>query len=43
VDFFDVATVVPFGEAPVDIHLTPENHAAVAKAVAGEVKKIFAK
>ena len=43
VDFFDVATVVPFGEAPDDIHFTPENHAAVAKAVAAEVKKIFAK
>ena len=43
VDFFDVATVVPFGEAPDDIHLTPKNHATVAKAVAAEVKKIFAK
>lgn len=41
--FFDVATVVPFGQAPDDIHFTPENHAAVAKAVAAEVQKIFAK
>ncbi|WP_446425542.1 SGNH/GDSL hydrolase family protein [Mailhella sp.] len=41
--FFDVAKIVPFGEAADAIHFTPENHAAVAKAVADEVKKIFAK
>ena len=39
--FFDAATVVPFAEGPDEIHLTPENHAALAKAVAGEVKKAF--
>jgi len=41
--FFDIAKIVPFGEAPDAIHFTPENHATVAKAVAEEVKKILAK
>ncbi len=39
--FFDAATVVPFGQAPDEIHLTPANHAVLAQAVAEEVKKAF--
>lgn len=39
--FFDATSVVPFAEGPDEIHLTPENHAALGKAVAGEVKKAF--
>lgn len=39
--FFDAASVVPFGEAEDEIHLTPENHNALAHAAAREVKKIF--
>lgn len=41
-EFLDLAAVVPFGEAPDDIHYTAENHAAVAQAVAEKVKTIFA-
>ena len=39
--FFDAATVVPFAQGPDQIHLTPENHSALAEAVAGEVRKAF--
>ncbi len=39
--FFDAANVVPFAQGPDEIHLTPENHAALAEAVAKEVKKAF--
>lgn len=39
--FFDAASVVPFGEAEDEIHLTPENHNSLAHAVARKVKKIF--
>ena len=39
--FFDAATVVPFAQGPDEIHLTPQNHAALAAAVAREVKKAF--
>ena len=31
--FLDAATVVPFAQGPDQIHLTPENHAALAEAV----------
>lgn len=40
--FFDAATVVPFAQGPDEIHLTPENHAALGVAVAQEVKHLFA-
>lgn len=40
--FFDAATVVPFAQGPDEIHLTPENHAALGTAVAREVKNLFA-
>lgn len=40
--FFDAAAVVPFAQGPDEIHLTPQNHADLAKAVANEVKKDFA-
>lgn len=39
--FLDAATVVPFAQGPDQIHLTPENHAALAEAVTKEVKKAF--
>ena len=39
--FFDAATVVPFAQGPDEIHLTPQNHAALAEAVTQEVKKVF--
>ena len=39
--FLDAATVVPFAQGPDQIHLTPENHAALAEAVTREVKKAF--
>lgn len=39
--FFDLAAVVPCAEAADGIHLTPENHAAVAAAVAKEVQNAF--
>lgn len=40
--FFDAATVVPFAQGADQIHLTPENHAVLAEAVAKEVRKAFA-
>lgn len=40
--FFNAAAVVPFAEGADEIHLTPENHAALAAAVAEEVKKALA-
>ncbi len=39
--FFDAATVVPFAQGHDEIHLTPQNHAVLAEAVAKEVKKAF--
>ena len=39
--FLDASTVVPFAQGPDQIHLTPENHAALAEAVTKEVKKAF--
>ncbi len=39
--FFDAATVTPFAQGSDEIHLTPENHTALAQAVAHEVKKAF--
>ena len=39
--FFDAATVVPFAQGNDEIHLTPQNHAVLAEAVAKEVKKAF--
>ena len=40
-DFFDAATVVPFGEAEDEIHLTLKNHSDLAYAVAKKIKTIF--
>ena len=39
--FLDAATVVPFAQGADQIHLTPENHAALAEAITKEVKKAF--
>ena len=39
--FFDAASVVPFAEGADGIHLTERNHAALAEALAMEVKKMF--
>ena len=39
--FFDAATVVPFAQGADEIHLTAENHAALAQAVTREVRKAF--
>lgn len=39
--FFDAATVVPCAQAEDRVHLTPDNHAALAGAVAREVKRAF--
>lgn len=38
---FDAATVVPFAKAADKIHLTPENHAVLAEAVARLVREAF--
>lgn len=40
-EFFDTATVVPFGEADDEIHLTLKNHSDLAFAVAKKIKTIF--
>lgn len=39
--FFDAGTVVPFAQGADEIHLSAENHAVLAQAVAGEVRKAF--
>ena len=39
--FFDAATVVPFAQGEDEIHLSVENHAALAQAVTREVRKAF--
>ena len=39
--YFDVNTVVPYAQGPDEIHYTPENHAAIAKAMTSEIKKAF--
>lgn len=40
-DFFDVAAVVPFGEADDEIHLNAKNHHDLANALAPKIKAIF--
>lgn len=40
-EFFDVAAVVPFGEADDEIHLTLKNHSDLAYAIAKKIKAIF--
>lgn len=39
--YYDINPVVPYGQAPDEIHYSPENHAAIAKAMAKEVKNIL--
>ncbi|MBO4317911.1 MAG: SGNH/GDSL hydrolase family protein [Mailhella sp.] len=39
--FFDAARIIPFAQGADEIHLTADNHAALAQAVAREVKKAF--
>lgn len=39
--YFDVNTVVPYAQGADEIHYTPENHDAIAKAMTREIKKVF--
>lgn len=39
--FFDAASIIPFPEDPDQIHLSPENHVTLGKALADEVRKIL--
>ena len=39
--YFDVNTVVPYAQGPDEIHYTPENHAAIAKAMTREIQKVL--
>ena len=39
--YFDVNTVVPYAQGPDELHYTPENHAAIAKAMTREIQKVL--
>ncbi len=41
INFFDVATVVPYGEDPDELHLSLKNHKDLGKALVKEVKEIL--